>query len=403
MIISPRHLLATAIADRDSFDTIKQDGEFSNFQDISAIVWNELSEYYERDKDAKSADTGLLERAITERLANPKHSTGVTRFLAGLQDVSVPNIRVALGVAKRRRIGDSLSSALAARRPDSEIEGLIQQYTEACQQAAKTAEGEDEGPVTWEGLIKARRSTATRIAVSPKALNERLGGGLLPGHNVTIFARPEAGKTATLVSMACGFARRGVKVLYLVNEDPAADIAVRVMANLSNMTAVEMDADPVRAEQEAIKRGVLNLLLIDLVPSTLGEIDRLARLYEPQVLIIDQLRNVTIPGKADNYTQTLDKVAQGIRNIGKSHNIITIGTTQAGDSAERKLVLDMSDIDSSKTGIPAAADLLIGIGNTDTLERAGQRMLSICKNKITGVKDAFTVGLDTARSKMTSI
>ena len=144
-------------------------------------------------------------------------------------------------------------------------------------------------------------------------------------------------------------------------------------------------------------------MLIDLVPSTLGEIDRLARLYEPQVLIIDQLRNVTIPGKADNYTQTLDKVAQGIRNIGKSHNIITIGTTQAGDSAERKLVLDMSDIDSSKTGIPAAADLLIGIGNTDTLERAGQRMLSICKNKITGVKDAFTVGLDTARSKMTSI
>jgi hypothetical protein len=73
--------------------------------------------------------------------------------------------------------------------------------------------------------------------------------------------------------------------------------------------------------------------------------------------------------------------------------------TQAGDSARGKAVLDDGDIDSSNTGIPGAADVLIGIGMTEQLESAGLRMLSLCKNKASFVHGHFTVRVcpDTGR------
>ena len=60
----------------------------------------------------------------------------------------------------------------------------------------------------------------------------------------------------------------------------------------------------------------------------------------------------------------------------------------------------MGDVDSSNTGIPGAADLMIGVGVTDALEKAGQRLLSLPKNKLGVVRAAIPVSLDPYRSKM---
>ena len=40
----------------------------------------------------------------------------------------------------------------------------------------------------------------------PLRLNKELGGGVLPGHHIILFARPEQGKTAAAITMAVGFA-----------------------------------------------------------------------------------------------------------------------------------------------------------------------------------------------------
>ena len=401
MTLPTKILLAAAIESRENYEHIKADGEFSHFDDVESMVWGAVDAYYERDPAALKADTGLLEADLSGRLPNPKHARAVKRVLDGVAGLSAPNVHLVLAAARRRRIGDALSAALAARR-DGDAAGLVEDYQKALADEARVGSGEEDGPVAWEGLVKARRSSDKRLQVTPRALNERLGGGLLPGHNVTIFARPETGKSAFCVSLACGFARRGHRVLYLVNEDPAQDLAVRVLTNLSGMLPDEVDSRPDEAERLALERGAANILLMDLVPSTMAEVTRAVKKYSPEVVIIDQMRNLTVSGKSDNFTQLLDRVSREIRNLGKEHGIVTISTTQAGDSASGKAVLDMGDIDSSNTGVPAAADLLLGIGITDTLERAGQRMISICKNKISGIKDHFSVNLDTARSRVTS-
>jgi hypothetical protein len=162
----------------------------------------------------------------------------------------------------------------------------------------------------------------------------------------------------------------------------------------------DIQKDPATVEQEAVQGGIENLRIRELSPGSLAELERLVRLEKPAVLIVDQLRNVK--AKSENMTQRLDAVAQGVRALGKRYKMATISVTQAGDSARGKAVLDDGDIDSSNTGIPGAADVLIGIGMTEEMDAAGLRMLSICKNKITGWRGSFQVRIDPQLSRMTS-
>jgi KaiC/GvpD/RAD55 family RecA-like ATPase len=218
---------------------------------------------------------------------------------------------------------------------------------------------------------------------------------------VTVFARPEAGKTAFALTLATGFAKRGHKVLYVINEDPAPDIMIRAIQMAAGRSREALTADPTGSERAALAAGVGNLYVRELAPGTLAEIDRLVRKYGPAVLVVDQLRNVH-GAKTDNFTQKLDQVAQGVRALGKKYGLVTIGVTQAGDSARGKAVLDDGDIDSSNTGIPGAADVLIGIGMTEQLQQSGLRMLSLCKNKANFVHGHFQVRVDPMTGRMQS-
>jgi hypothetical protein len=62
----------------------------------------------------------------------------------------------------------------------------------------------------------------------------------------------------------------------------------------------------------------------------------------------------------------------------------------------------MGDVDMSNTGIPAACDVLLMMGVTETMKSAGLRRISMPKNKIGGIEDSFDVRLDPTRSKVTS-
>jgi KaiC/GvpD/RAD55 family RecA-like ATPase len=278
-----------------------------------------------------------------------------------------------------------MATAVSARRPAAEIEVLIGRY----QDAIRPPETEAELELAWEGIVARRLTSAPRMKVF-RALNERLGGGLLPGHNVTVFGLVESGKSALALTLATGFAKRGHKVLYVGNEDPAPDLMVRAIQMTARKSREELMARPEEAERAALAEGVGNLYIRELAPGTLAEIERLVRKYSPAVLVVDQLRNIHAT-KLDNYTQRLDAIAQGIRAIGKRYGLVTIGVTQAGDSARGRSVLDAGDVDSSNVGIPGAADVLIGIGSTEQLQRAGLRTLSLAKNKVSFRHENFTV------------
>lgn len=396
--MNPRALLKAAIADRQAFDTIAASSEAGAFSDDLAPVWDAVRKYYDLAPEAASADLDTVVVYAVDSMANPKHRKATEETIRSLGQGETPgrNIAELVRLSALARTRNELAVALGSRREYGDIEALVEQFQ------ALSVPASDEPELDWNGIVKSRTARKGRMKLSPAALNDALGGGLLPGHNVTIFGLTESGKSALALTLAVGFAKRGVKVLYIINEDAVQDLMVRAVSCITGRSYEELEQEPEGAELEALRLGIGNLVMRELSPGTLGEVERLVRRIKPQVLVVDQLRNIR-GAKADNYTQVLDRIAQGVRALGKKYKMATIGVTQAADSARNKAFLDTGDIDSSNIGIPGAADVLIGVGGNEQLHNAGQRMLSICKNKVTGRHLNFSVNLRAEISRFTSV
>jgi hypothetical protein len=192
--------------------------------------------------------------------------------------------------------------------------------------------------------------------------------------------------------MTAGFLRQGLKVLYVGNEDPAADILMRLISRLSKMTKQQIMENPEEAEKRAFDKGYGNIVVAALSPGNFFEIRKLVDKYNPDVVILDQLRNLEV--NSENRVLQLEKSAQEARNLAKRYNVVVVSVTQAGDSAEGVAILGRSDVDFSKTGIPATLDLMIGIGADNAMEKHGLRTISLCKNKLSGNHEHFTVSIN---------
>lgn len=396
--MTPLTLIKAAMADRTAFDVIAASQETAGFSDELIPVWEAIKKYYELSPEAESADEDTCVAYAVSSMANPKHRRRTEELVrqAGAGKTEGKNTRELVRLTGLARLRTELAVALGSRREWDEVEPLLLQY-----QALSIPETDDP-ELGWNGSVRRRTDRKGRMRLSPRSLNDALGGGLLPGHNLTIFGLTESGKSALALSLAIGFARRGIKTLYVINEDAVQDLMLRAISCITGRTYEQMEADPDGTELAAIKLGIGNLVMRELAPGTLGEVERLVRQIKPKVLIVDQLRNIR-GAKTDNFTQMLDKIAQGIRALGKKYKLATIAITQAADSARGRACLDTGDIDSSNIGIPGAADVLIGVGVTETLYNAGQRMLSLCKNKLTGRHVNFPVNFRADISRFTSV
>jgi archaellum biogenesis ATPase FlaH len=293
--------------------------------------------------------------------------------------VSVPNIVEEITAFKKGSINEELASVLATGGNDKELDRL---YTEL-KQVEVMATGSAATPVTHMKSIADivdKNIGDNVIKLEPESLNAACGGGLLRGHHILIFARPDAGKTTTALSLVRGFLKQNLRVLYIGNEDPEDDILLRMAVSLSgkNKEFVINNADRV-FEVLVEKRNYANFYFKEMWPGTLAEIESVCSQVMPDVLIVDQARNISTG--ANNRTQELEVVERAIRNLGKRLKMLTISFTQAGDSGDNKAVLQMGDVDSSNTGMQAAADVMVGLGCTRELEQQGRRVLSFPKNK----------------------
>lgn len=389
-------LLGAATRSRADFDLVAASGEGEHFPDGIKPLWEALVEYYGKDQAATEADIAIVGEYAGKGAPSPKVRKSLVETLQKAVEApsSEANVRGYLVSIARQRAAEALSFALAARKPEDEVAALIQQYIDL-----KPVEAPEE--LSWEGILARRMDEGKRLKTGLRALDEVLDGGPLPGHNITLFARPEVGKTALALTLACGWAKRGHKVLYVGNEDPAQDLMVRAIQIITGSPRSRLIDEPGSVEAEAFKRGIGNLVVRELSPGTVPELERLVRQEKPAVLVVDQLRNLRI-AKMENMTQRLDMAAQAVRALGKRYGMVTVSVTQAGDSARNKPTLDDGDIDSSNTGIPGAADVLIGMGKDQTLDNAGMRRLSLCKNKVSGRHDVIDVVLDPLSGKIKS-
>ena len=333
-------------------------------------------EQYERDSDQQELDLKVLESQLERRFGG-EMAESILAYASELPRVSASNILDEYRLVRRSKIGLDMAAALASGKHDV-AEQLIEQYQTLSTEGATlpklrlTAEDfEDE-----EGI---------RIGLMPTTLNDYIGGGLLPGHNVTVYGRPDSGKSMFALNQAAYCLRQGKTVLYVANEEPARDITKRL---LSRFLGVDIRT---LGESEAMVRAINHAgdnyerwNLLHKAGCSARDIRQVAMRVQPDILIVDQLKNLVSSGAGENRALQLDSLARDVRELGITIGCATISVTQAGQTAEQKEILSMSDIEWSNTGIPGAADLLVGIGVTDEMLPQDKRILSMPKNKING-------------------
>jgi archaellum biogenesis ATPase FlaH len=377
--------------------------ESADLSEQGRLVWDGICDYYETDPSVTSIDTDLLADATARRVAADKHKTSFRELVYSLGEFesSPENVVADLLETKRQRVGNELAAALLAGDPAAELFDRYDKLLGSEELSDGDSIDEPRQGMRVVDLVSGGFNRSGLVQVFPESLNRRLDGGVRPGHHIVLFARPEMGKTMMTIEMMAGFLYQGLTVLYVGNEDPIDDVNMRVINRLAGMTKQEVMEDPDKAEKGLEGKGYENLILASLAPGTVREITGLIQQYEPHVLVLDQLRNINV--HEDNRVLQLEKAATQAREWAKRYSCVVVSVTQAGDSASGKAILDLGDVDFSNTGIPSQADLMVGLGATDQNKMRGEVVLSLPKNKISGVHQHFAVLAEPHLSKFVNL
>lgn len=391
-------VLGAVLRSRKAYDRVKSHVSRDDLSPQAQMWWGLINAYYSRSGDATGVDLALLRREA-ERGFPDKHQDTLMGYLDTVDmDVDPDNVVHDVLEVKRYVVGNQLCAAIQDN--DKSLPDLVDEYRDLMR---ATTLGHSE--IKWTESDEEQDSRLARdnlIPLAPMELNNKCRGGAIRGDHIVIFGRPEAFKTGFACNMVAGFLKTGHSVLYAGNEEDTYKTRKRIACNLANCTPDQYEEHTEKAMARARERGFDKLRICHMQPGSIPELDEMLEEIKPDVLVIDQIRNLYVP-KADSMTIKLEKLGIEVRNLLSKHNCLGVSLTQARDGENTSPWLTLEEIDSSRTGLPAQCDLLIGVGASEELIRNGQRAISLCKNKLNDEPEArvgFMVRVDTARTKV---
>ena len=215
--------------------------------------------------------------------------------------------------------------------------------------------------------------------------------GVGPREFAVIFALPETGKTAFLVSICCapgGFCEQGAKVIYLGNEEDTGRTMLRAIQAYSGVTREQVVADPKTPRRKFDEISDL-FDMNEIQDWDLNKIEAYVEKERPDILIVDQADKVNINGNFNASHERLRELYRRLRETAKKYDCALIAVSQASNDAKGRTRLSGFDMEGSKIGKMAETDLVIGIGrheqgDVDDSEPDTTRYLTVSKNKLSG-------------------
>lgn len=366
-----------------------------------------MTEFYASDPTASQVDVVVLAEKVKRSMSSDKQAESVLDILRSLKpEISSANVAQDYLELKRQGAGDRLAAAIGARRSGVDIAALSDRFNELRQATDLDTEPEEHVEQDWQKLIEGELDERTKIKLLPGALNQRIGGGVRRGDCIVLFGRPNSGKSLFCINAASGFVSQGLKVLWIENEDRGNKTKMRFGRRLIGLSDSQMRADTAGSAAEILRKGGDRFIYASLTPGTLMEVEDLIRKHKPDVFIVNQIRNLSM--KAESFTRQLDLAAQKCRSLGKKYSAVSLLVTQAhapangaDGYAKDKPVLYMEDVDSSRTGLAASADVMLGYGTSHDLRTNLMACINLAKNKY-GPEEHFYCKVDIGIDKLFS-
>jgi len=247
--------------------------------------------------------------------------------------------------------------------------------------------------------------------------NKITKGGLVRKTLNIALAGTGVGKSLFMCHCASHNLTSGKNVLYITMEMAEEKIAERIDANLLNVTVDELAILPKDVYDKKINRvkeKTVGKLVIKEYPTAsagsghfrhlINEL-RIKRNFIPDIIYIDYLNicsssRIKSGANVNSYTY-IKAIAEELRGLAVEFNVPIVSATQTTRSGYGNSDVELTDT-SESFGLPATADLMFALINSDDLEQLGQIMVKQLKNRYNDptMHKKFVVGIDRAKMRL---
>jgi hypothetical protein len=210
---------------------------------------------------------------------------------------------------------------------------------------------------------------------------------------------------------------QGKNVLYITLELAEEEVGKRIDANLMNTSfddLLQMPKSLYDKKAQVLKSKTNGKLIIKEYPtagastihfkSLLNELN-LKKSFKPDIIFIDYLNicmsaRVKPGGSVNSYTY-VKSIAEEIRGLAVEYQVPVVTATQTTRSGFSNSDVDLTDT-SESFGLPATADFMFALINTEDLESLGQIMVKQLKNRYNDPTSnkRFVIGIDRTKMKL---
>lgn len=256
-----------------------------------------------------------------------------------------------------------------------------------------------------------------RIPFDLDFFNKITKGGL-PNKTLNIaLAGTGVGKSLFMCHVAAGCISQGYDVLYITMEMAEEKIAERIDANLLNIRLDDLhiiSKDDYTKRFQSLQNKTHGRLIIKEYPtaaagsmhfrSLLNEL-QLKKNFRPKIIFIDYLNiccssRLKAGANVNSYTY-VKAIAEELRGLAVEFNVPIVSATQTTRSGYSNSDVDLTDT-SESFGLPATADFMFALINTEELEQLNQIMVKQLKNRYNdpSMNKKFVIGVDRAKMKL---
>lgn len=219
-------------------------------------------------------------------------------------------------------------------------------------------------------------------------LDQKLGGGYLEeGKALYIFVgQPNVGKSIFLGNAATTIASQGKNVLLVSLEMSEMMYATRLASKLTKISIAELRnrKDEIKHILEGKERG--KIIIKEFPPSTLSP-EQLENYYKTvvdsgikiDVMVLDYINLLRGKASAQSY-EKIKEIAEQVRAIAVKHGISVLSATQKNRQGVNNTESDMTTV-SESMGLPATADAMFDISQTEEDKELGIVRLGMMKNR----------------------
>lgn len=259
-----------------------------------------------------------------------------------------------------------------------------------------------------------------RIGFNLELMNLITKGGLPRKTLNIVLGGTGAGKSLVMCHFAASNLLDSKNVLYITLEMAEERIAERIDANLLNLTLDEIEMipkDSYMKKLERVKGKTSGQLIIKEYPtSTAGSANfrhllnelKLKKNFIPDIIYIDYLNicassRVKYTASVNSYTY-VKAIAEELRGLAVEFNVPIVSATQTTRNGYNSSDVELTDT-SESFGLPATADFMFAIINSEELESLNQLMVKQLKNRYNDLSKnrRFVVGIDRAKMKLYDI